>query len=111
MGIFYTREKGNGNGNEDETSRDRLDGYERRQLRPFIMRLVPLHIVSSAERVPQVQNTHVVVGLVRTVGGETKVVGLLGRHGGELDVELTKMGTCDLLVERLGEHAEVSNIS
>lgn len=47
----------------------------------------------------------VVVGLVRTVDGETEVVGLLGREGGELDVELGAVGSGDLLVERLREHA------
>lgn len=49
--------------------------------------------------------THVVLGLVRAVEGETKVVGLLGGEVGELDVELTKVGSGDLLVEGLGEHA------
>jgi len=48
---------------------------------------------------------HVVVGLVGTVLGETKVVGLLGGHDGELNAELTEMGSGNLLVERLGEHA------
>jgi hypothetical protein len=47
-----------------------------------------------------------VVGLVRTVLGETEVLGLLGGHLGELDAELTKVGSGNLLVERLGEHAE-----
>lgn len=47
----------------------------------------------------------VVVGLVRAVDGETEVVGLLGREGGELDVELGAVGSGDLLVERLREHA------
>jgi len=46
-----------------------------------------------------------VVGLVGTVLGETKVVGLLGGHGGELDAELTEMGSGNLLVKGLGEHA------
>lgn len=46
------------------------------------------------------------VGLVGTVLGETKVVGLLGGHGSELDAELTEMGSGNLLVERLGEHAK-----
>jgi len=46
-----------------------------------------------------------VVGLVGTVLGETKVVGLLGGHGGELDAKLTEMGSSNLLVEGLGEHA------
>lgn len=45
------------------------------------------------------------VGLVRTANGETEVVGLLCGHGGELDVELTQVGTSDLLVKSLGEHA------
>ena len=49
--------------------------------------------------------TYVVVGLVRTVLGKTKVVGLLGGHGGELDAKLTEMGSGNLLVEGLGEHA------
>jgi hypothetical protein len=68
------------------------------------MRLVPLFdvsFVSIAEK-----GAYVVVGLVGTVLGETKVVGLLGGHGGELDAELTEMGSGNLLVEGLGEHAE-----
>ena len=67
------------------------------------MRLVPLFnisFVSIAEK-----GAYVVVGLVGTVLGETKVVGLLGGHGGELDAELTEMGSGNLLVEGLGEHA------
>ena len=55
--------------------------------------------------------TYVVVGLVRTVLGKTKVVGLLGGHGGELDTELTEMGSGNLLVERLGEHATRVSLS
>ena len=45
------------------------------------------------------------VGLVGSVLGETKVVCLLGGHGGELDAELTEMGSGNLLVKGLGEHA------
>ena len=46
------------------------------------------------------------VGLVGTGNGETEVVGLLGGHLGKLDTELTEMGSGNLLVERLGEHAK-----
>jgi hypothetical protein len=49
--------------------------------------------------------TYVVVGLVRAVGGKAKVVGLDGGHLGQLDVELGQVGTSDLLIEGLGEHA------
>lgn len=45
------------------------------------------------------------VRLVWAVGRETKVVGLLGGEGGELDVKLGAVGTGDLLVHVLGEHA------
>jgi hypothetical protein len=51
------------------------------------------------------QSAYVVVGLVRTLEGETEVVGLLGGHLGELDAKLTKMGSGNLLIESLGEHA------
>jgi hypothetical protein len=47
-----------------------------------------------------------VIRLVGTVGRETKVVGLLGRHGGELDVKLGAVRTGNLLVHVLGEHAD-----
>jgi len=33
-----------------------------------------------------------VIGLVRSVNGKAKVVGLNGRESGELDVELSEMG-------------------
>lgn len=55
----------------------------------------------------EANQAYVVVGLVRTVLGETEVVGLLGRHLGELDAELTEMGSGNLLVEGLGEHARL----
>lgn len=45
------------------------------------------------------------VWLVWTVDWQTDVVGLGRGEGGELDVELLKMGSGDLLIERLGEHA------
>lgn len=50
------------------------------------------------------------VGLVRTLDGETEVVGLLGRHFGELDVELGQVGSGNLLVERLGEHVDTERV-
>lgn len=55
--------------------------------------------------------TYVVVGLVRTLDGQTKVVGLDLGHGGELDAELSQVGTSDLLVERLGEHVDTERVS
>lgn len=51
------------------------------------------------------------VGLVRTLDGQTKVVGLDLGHGGELDAELSQVGTSDLLVKRLGEHVDTERVS
>ena len=50
------------------------------------------------------------VWLVRTVYGETEVVGLLGGHLGELDVELGQVGSGNLLVEGLGEHVDTERV-
>lgn len=55
--------------------------------------------------------TYVVVGLVRTLDGQTEVVGLYLGHGGELDAELSQVGTSDLLVKRLGEHVDTERVS
>ena len=52
----------------------------------------------------------VVVGLVRTLDGETEVVGLLGGELGELDVELGQVGSGNLLVEGLGEHVDTEGV-
>ena len=46
----------------------------------------------------------VVRGLVGTVDGDVKVLGLLVSERCELDVELLEVSTCDLLIELLGKH-------
>ena len=69
------------------------------------MRLVPLRQSQSLPLTSREKPTYVVVGLVWTVDWETEVVGLLGGHAGELDTELTQVGSGNLLVEGLGEHA------
>lgn len=48
----------------------------------------------------------VVLKLVRTTDIETEVFGLDRSELGELDAASSKMGTGDLLVERLGEHVD-----
>merc|ERR1739841_170136 len=48
----------------------------------------------------------VVGDLVGTANGETEVVGLDLGHLGELNVQGTKVGASDLLVERLGKHVD-----
>lgn len=68
------------------------------------MRLVPLRYVSFIQ-IFRYEAAHVVVGLVGSGNGETKVVGLFGGHLGKLNAELTKVRSGDLLVEGLGEHA------
>ena len=45
----------------------------------------------------------VVVGLEGTILGNVEILGLLGREDGQLDVELLKVGTGDLLVQILGQ--------
>lgn len=45
-------------------------------------------------------------GLVGTADGDVKVAGLLFGEDSELDVELLKVSTSDLLVELLGEHVD-----
>ena len=47
----------------------------------------------------------VVLELVRTADIEAEVLGLNGCKGGELDTDGSQMGTSDLLIESLGEHA------
>ena len=46
------------------------------------------------------------VGLVGTADGDVKVLGLFRGECGELDVQLSKVGTSDLLVELLGKHVD-----
>lgn len=51
-----------------------------------------------------------VVGrLERTVDGDVKVLRLLIGEGGEFDVELSKVGTSDFLIELLGEHVNTES--
>lgn len=49
----------------------------------------------------------VVEGLVGTVDRDVEVLGLRLGEGGELDVQLRQVGTGDLFVEFLGEHAMI----
>ena len=51
------------------------------------------------------------IRLVRPVERQTQVLSLLGREGGELDVELRAMGTRYFFVERFGKHAVARRIS
>jgi len=51
-----------------------------------------------------------VLELVRATDVETEVLGLDWSKGGELDADGGKMGTGDLLVESLGEHAKGGTI-
>lgn len=51
------------------------------------------------------------VGLVRTLDGQTEVVSLNLSHGGELNAELSQVGTSNLLVKRLGEHVDTERVS
>ena len=46
--------------------------------------------------------------LVRSLDGETDVVGLVLAQRGELDTELADVSTGDLLVELLGQHATIT---
>jgi hypothetical protein len=47
----------------------------------------------------------VVVGLVWALGGDVEVARLGFGEDGEFDVELGEMGTCNFLIEILGEDA------
>lgn len=51
------------------------------------------------------------VGLVRTLDGQTQVVGLNLSHGGELNAELSQVGTSNFFVKRLGEHVDTERVS
>lgn len=48
----------------------------------------------------------VVVRLVGTINGDTEILALSVREGGELDVELSQMGPSDLLIKFLGENVD-----
>lgn len=48
----------------------------------------------------------VVVGLVRSAGGQTQVLGLNGGHLGQFDVQTLQMSTGDLFVQSLGKDVD-----
>jgi hypothetical protein len=53
----------------------------------------------------------VVVGLVRTGGGETQVVGLDGGQLGQLDTQGDQVGSSDFLVQLLGQEVNTDGVS
>ena len=59
---------------------------------------------------PELSLVSVVVGLVRTVLGETEVVGLLCGQLGQLDVQSSQVRPGHLLVQLLGEHVHAQGV-
>merc|ERR1711970_1699001 len=53
----------------------------------------------------------IVIRLVRSFHWNTKIFGLIGGEFGQIDVQGAKMGSCNLLVQLLGQHVDTERVS